>query len=163
MKHIHLILLSFTIFFNSLFAQDLITQEIDRLEEVFIEEAVKTNTKMLVISTGSIIIGLNMLSDISFSLCQGSLCNDGTFEKLIGGLGFIAAGVLLPPLAAMKNRDVSTAEIAVRNEAREFAKNNTGLGIKREARKVARPIVTGILTRFYFFNIKFYNETFRKF
>ena len=103
---------------------------------------------MLAISAGSIIIGLHMLSDLSFSLCQGSLCNDGTFEKLIGGLGFIAAGVLLPPLAAMKNRDVSSAEIAVRNEAREFAKNNTGLGIKREARKVARPIVTGILTRF---------------
>ena len=31
---------------------------------------------------------------------------------------------------------------------KEFAKNNTGFGIKKEARKVARPIVTGILTRF---------------
>ena len=148
MKYLKLTLLSLFLFLSNLPGQDLISQEIDRLEEVFIEEAVKTNTKMLVISTGSIIIGLNMLSDISFSLCQGSLCNDGTFEKLIGGLGFIAAGVLLPPLAAIKNRDVSSAEIAVRNEAREFAKNNTGLGIKREARKVARPIVTGILTRF---------------
>ena len=148
MKYLKLTLLSFFLFLSNLPGQDLISQEIDRLEEVFIEEAVKTNTKMLVISTGSILIGLNMLSDISFSLCQGSLCNDGTFEKLIGGLGFIAAGVLLPPLAAMKNRDVSSAEIAVRNEAREFAKNNAGLGIKSEARKVSRPIVTGILTRF---------------
>ena len=148
MKYLKLTLLSFFLFLSNLPGQDLISQEIDRLEEVFIEEAVKTNTKMLAISAGSIIIGLHMLSDLSFSLCQGSLCNDGTFEKLIGGLGFIAAGVLLPPLAAIKKRDVSSAEIAVRNEAREFAKNNAGFGIKREARKVARPIVTGILTRF---------------
>jgi|TARA_B100001741_G_C16491104_1_gene569722 hypothetical protein len=148
MKYLNLTLLSLFLFLSNLPGQDLISQEIDRLEEVFIEEAVKTNTKMLAISAGSIIIGLHMLSDLSFSLCQGSLCNDGTFEKLIGGLGFIAAGVLLPPLAAIKKRDVSSAEIAVRNEAREFAKNNAGFGIKREARKVARPIVTGILTRF---------------
>ena len=149
MKYLNLTLLSLFLFLSNLPGQDLISQEIDRLEEVFIEEAVKTNTKMLVISTGSIIIGLNMLSEVSFDLCfDGSLCNDVAIEKLIGGLGFIAAGVLLPPLAAMKNRDVSSAEIAVRNEAREFAKNNTGLRIKREARKVARPIVTGILTRF---------------
>ena len=148
MKYLNLTLLSLFLFLSNLPGQDLISQEIDRLEEVFIEEAVKTNTKMLAISAGSIIIGLHMLSDLSFSLCQGSLCNDGAFEKLIGGLGFIAAGVLLPPLAAIKKRDVSSAEIAVRNEAREFAKNNAGFGIKREARKVARPIVTGILTRF---------------
>ena len=89
MKYLKLTLLSFFLFLSNLPGQDLISQEIDRLEEVFIEEAVKTNTKMLVISTGSIIIGLNMLSDISFSLCQGSLCNDGTFEKLIGGLGLL--------------------------------------------------------------------------
>ena len=148
MKYIYLTILSLTIFFTSLSAQDLISQEIDRLEEVFIQEAVNTNTKMLAISAGSIIIGIHMLSDISFSLCQGSLCNDGTLEKLVGGISFLAAGVLLPPLAAIKKRNVSSAEVAVRNEAREFAKNNTGFRIKKEARKVARPIVTGILTRF---------------
>ena len=149
MKYIHLTLLSLIILFTSLSAQDLISQEIDRLEEVFIQEAVNTNTKMIAISAGGIIIGVHMLSDISFDLCfDGSLCNDVAIEKLIGGLGFIAAGVLLPPLAAIKTRNISSAEIAVRNEAREFAKNNTGFGIKKEARKVARPIVTGILTRF---------------
>ena len=147
MKHIHLILLSFTIFFNSLFAQDLVTEEIDRLEEVFIQEAVKTNTKMLAISAGSIVIGIHMLSNMSPSLCGGTFCS-GDAEKLLGGLGFIAAGVLLPPLASIKTRNVSSAEIAVRNEAREFARKNAGFGIKARAKKVARPIVTGILTKF---------------
>ena len=147
MKHIHLILLSFTIFFNSLFAQDLVTEEIDRLEEVFIQEAVKTNTKMLAISAGSIVIGIHMLSNISPSLCEGTFCS-GDAEKLLGGLGFIAAGVLLPPLASIKTRNVSSAEIAVRNEAREFARKNAGFGIKARAKKGARPIVTGILTKF---------------
>ena len=148
MKYFNLAILSFALLFTSLSAQDLVTQEIDRLEEVFIQEAVKTNTKMLSISAGSIIIGVHMLSDISFSLCQGSLCNDGSLEKLIGGLGFIAAGFLLPPLASIKTRNVSSAEIAVRNEAREFARKNAGFGIKARAKKVARPIATGVLTNF---------------
>ena len=55
----------------------------------------------------------------------------------------------MPPLAAIKNRNVTSAEIAVRNEAKEFAKNNSDFfGIRKKAKKVARPIVTGIVTKF---------------
>ena len=65
MKYFYLTILSFALLFTSLSAQDLVTEEIDRLEEVFIQEAVKTNTKMLAISAGSIVIGIHMLSNIS--------------------------------------------------------------------------------------------------
>lgn len=147
MKYFNLAILSFALLFTSLSAQDLVTQEIDRLEEVFIQEAVKTNTKMLAISAGSIIVGIHMLSSMSGGLCYGTLC-DSDAAKLLGGLGFIAGGVLLPPLASIKTRNVSSVEIAVRNEAREFARKNAGFGIKARAKKVARPIATGVLTNF---------------
>ena len=147
MKYFNLTILLFALLFTSLSAQDLVTEEIDRLEEVFIQEAVKTNTKMLAISAGSIVIGIHMLSNMSPSLCGGTFCS-GDAEKLLGGLGFIAAGVLLPPIASIKTRNVSSAEIAVRNEAREFARKNAGFGIKARAKKVARPIATGVLTKF---------------
>ena len=147
MKYFNLTILSFALLFSSLSAQDLVTEEIDRLEEVFIQEAVKTNTKMLAISAGSIVIGIHMLSSMSGGLCYGTLC-DSDAAKLLGGLGFIAGGVLLPPLASIKTRNVSSVEIAVRNEAREFARKNAGFGIKARAKKVARPIATGVLTNF---------------
>ena len=147
MKYFNLTILSFALLFTSLSAQDLVTEEIDRLEEVFIQEAVKTNTKMLAISAGSIIVGIHMLSSMSGGLCYGTLC-DSDAAKLLGGLGFIAGGVLLPPLASIKARNVSSVEIAVRNEAREFARKNAGFGIKARAKKVARPIATGVLTNF---------------
>ena len=147
MKYFNLAIVSFALLFTSLSAQDLVTQEIDRLEEVFIQEAVKTNTKMLAISAGSIIVGIHMLSSMSGGLCYGTLC-DSDAAKLLGGLGFIAGGVLLPPLASIKTRNVSSVEIAVRNEAREFARKNAGFGIKARAKKVARPIATGVLTNF---------------
>ena len=147
MKYFNLTILSFALLFTSLSAQDLVTEEIDRLEEVFIQEAVKTNTKMLAISAGSIVIGIHMLSSMSGGLCYGTLC-DSDAAKLLGGLGFIAGGVLLPPLASIKTRNVSSVEIAVRNEAREFARKNAGFGIKARAKKVARPIATGVLTNF---------------
>ena len=147
MKYFNLAIVSFALLFTSLSAQDLVTQEIDRLEEVFIQEAVKTNTKMLAISAGSIIVGIHMLSSMSGGLCYGTLC-DSDAAKLLGGIGFIAGGVLLPPLASIKTRNVSSVEIAVRNEAREFARKNAGFGIKARAKKVARPIATGVLTNF---------------
>ena len=144
MKHIHLILLSFTIFFNSLFAQDLITQEIDRLEKVFVKEAVKTNITMTTISLGGAIIGLSLLSDIDILYAT-----EDDLDQIFTGLGFLAGSFLLPPLAAIKDRNVTSAEIAVRNEAKEFAKNNSNFfGIRKKAKKVARPIVTGIVTKF---------------
>ena len=144
MKHIHLILLSLTIFFTSLSAQDLITQEIDRLEKVFVKEAVKTNITMTTISLGGAIIGLSLLSDIDILYAT-----EDDLDQIFTGLGFLAGSFLLPPLAAIKNRNVTSAEIAVRNEAREFAKNNSNFfGIRKKAKKVARPIVTGIVTKF---------------
>ena len=144
MKHLHLILLSFTIFFNSLSAQDLITQEIDRLEKVFVKEAVKTNITMTTISLGGAIIGLSLLSDIDILYAT-----EDDLDQIFTGLGFLAGSFLLPPLAAIKDRNVTSAEIAVRNEAREFAKNNSNFfGIRKKAKKVARPIVTGIVTKF---------------
>ena len=144
MKHIHLILLSFTIFFTSLSAQDLITQEIDRLEKVFVKEAVKTNITMTTISLGGAIIGLSLLSDIDILYAT-----EDDLDQIFTGLGFLAGSFLLPPLAAIKNRNVTSAEIAVRNEAKEFAKNNSNFfGIRKKAKKVARPIVTGIVTKF---------------
>ena len=144
MKHIHLILLSFTIFFTSLSAQDLITQEIDRLEKVFVKEAVKTNITMTTISLGGAIIGLSLLSDIDILYAT-----EDDLDQIFTGLGFLAGSFLLPPLAAIKDRNVTSAEIAVRNEAREFAKNNSNFfGIRKKAKKVARPIVTGIVTKF---------------
>ena len=144
MKHIHLILLSFTIFFTSLSAQDLITQEIDRLEKVFVKEAVKTNITMTTISLGGAIIGLSLLSDIDILYAT-----EDDLDQIFTGLGFLAGSFLLPPLAAIKDRNVTSAEIAVRNEAKEFAKNNSGFfGIRKKAQKVARPIVTGIMTKF---------------
>ena len=144
MKHIHLILLSFTIFFTSLSAQDLITQEIDRLEKVFVKEAVKTNITMTTISLGGAIIGLSMLDDIDILHAT-----EDDLDEIFTGLGFLAGSFLLPPLAAIKNRNVTSAEIAVRNEAKEFAKNNSNFfGIRKKAKKVARPIVTGIVTKF---------------
>ena len=144
MKHIHLILLSFTIFFTSLSAQDLITQEIDRLEKVFVKEAVKTNITMTTISLGGAIIGLSLLDDIDILYAT-----EDDLDQIFTGLGFLAGSFLLPPLAAIKNRNVTSAEIAVRNEAREFAKNNSNFfGIRKKAKKVARPIVTGIVTKF---------------
>ena len=144
MKHIHLILLSFTIFFTSLSAQDLITQEIDRLEKVFVKEAVKTNITMTTISLGGAIIGLSLLSDIDILYAT-----EDDLDQIFTGLGFLAGSFLLPPLAAIKNRNVTSAEIAVRNEAKEFAKNNSNFfGIRKKAQKIARPIVTGIVTKF---------------
>ena len=144
MKHLHLILLSFTIFFNSLSAQDLITQEIDRLEKVFVKEAVKTNITMTTISLGGAIIGLSLLSDIDILYAT-----EDDLDQIFTGLGFLAGSFLLPPLAAIKDRNVTSAEIAVRNEAKEFAKNNSNFfGIRKKAKKVARPIVTGIVTKF---------------
>tara|TARA_B100000214_G_scaffold254134_1_gene187048 strand:- start:244 stop:690 length:447 start_codon:yes stop_codon:yes gene_type:complete len=144
MKHIHLILLSLTIFFTSLSAQDLITQEIDRLEKVFVKEAVKTNITMTTISLGGAIIGLSLLSDIDILYAT-----EDDLDQIFTGLGFLAGSFLLPPLAAIKDRNVTSAEIAVRNEAKEFAKNNSNFfGIRKKAKKVARPIVTGIVTKF---------------
>ena len=147
MKYLNFIILSIGLLFTSISAQDLITQEIDRLEEVFIKEAVKTNAKMLAISAGSIIIGIHKLSNVSGWNPDGTL-SGGDAEKLFSGLGFIAAGVLAPPLASIKSRNVSSTEIAVRNEAKEFARKNAGFGIKARAKKVARPIATEVLTNF---------------
>ena len=147
MKYFNFIILSIGLLFTSISAQDLITQEIDRLEEVFIKEAVKTNAKMLAISAGSIIIGIHKLSNVSGWNPDGTL-SGGDAEKLFSGLGFIAAGVLAPPLASIKTKNVSSAEIAVRNEAKEFARKNAGFGIKARAKKVARPIATEVLTNF---------------
>jgi len=147
MKYFNFIILSIGLLFTSISAQDLITQEIDRLEEVFIKEVVKTNAKMLAISAGSIIIGIHKLSNVSGWNPDGTL-SGGDAEKLFSGLGFIAAGVLAPPLASIKTRNVSSAEIAVRNEAKEFARKNAGFGIKARAKKVARPIATEVLANF---------------
>tara|TARA_B100000401_G_C52150699_1_gene413967 strand:+ start:81 stop:515 length:435 start_codon:yes stop_codon:yes gene_type:complete len=144
MKNLNLTLLSLFLFLSNLPAQDLITQEIDRLEKVFVKEAVKTNITMTTISLGGAIIGLSMLDDIDIlHTTQDDL------DKIFTGLGFLAGSFLLPPLAAIKNRNVTSAEIAVRNEAKEFAKNNSNFfGIRKKAKKVARPIVTGIVTKF---------------
>ena len=67
MKNLNLTLLSLFLFLSNLPAQDLITQEIDRLEKVFVKEAVKTNITMTTISLGGAIIGLSMLDDIEYS------------------------------------------------------------------------------------------------
>ena len=144
MKYFNLTLLSLFLFLTNLPGQDLITQEIDRLEKVFVKEAVKTNITMTTISLGGAIIGLNMLDDIDILHAT-----EDDLDEIFTGLGFLAGSFLLPPLAAIKNRNVTSAEIAVRNEAKEFAKNNSGFfGIRKKAQKVARPIVTGIMTKF---------------
>ena len=144
MKNLNLTLLSLFLFLSNLPAQDLITQEIDRLEKVFVKEAVKTNITMTTISLGGVIIGLSMLDDIDILHTT-----EDDLDEIFTGLGFLAGSFLLPPLAAIKNRNVTSAEIAVRNEAKEFAKNNSNFfGIRKKAKKVARPIVTGIVTKF---------------
>ena len=144
MKNLNLTLLSLFLFLSNLPAQDLITQEIDRLEKVFVKEAVKTNITMTTISLGGVIIGLSMLDDIDILHTT-----EDDLDEIFTGLGFLAGSFLLPPLAAIKNRNVTSAEIAVRNEAKEFAKNNSNFfGIRKKAQKVARPIVTGIVTKF---------------
>lgn len=144
MKNLNLTLLSLFLFLSNLPGQDLITQEIDRLEKVFVKEAVKTNITMTTISLGGVIIGLSMLDDIDILHTT-----EDDLDEIFTGLGFLAGSFLLPPLAAIKNRNVTSAEIAVRNEAKEFAKNNSNFfGIRKKAKKVARPIVTGIVTKF---------------
>ena len=148
MKYFNVIILSIGLLFTSISAQDLISQEIDRLEEVFIEEAANANTKMLTFSAVTIIAGVYLLSDplsISFGVEEWS---KSQATKFFGGFGLIGAGLIGQRFTVLPIRDIKNADDFVRNEARAFAKKNLGPGIKLKAKKVAKSFATDAITKF---------------